>query len=720
MKKPIHVTVLILTLGLSISSYVAAQKTSEGLSLSQRRKLFAEGAKLFHDKEYEKAVQYFEQLVEHYPKLHDYILFFLAKTYIKLEEHQKALIALQTFLSQYPSHPLIDDVRYNTADLLLADQKYNEAIELYLLLRGRPETDQGNLYYQLGKAFLGVEKYREAAFAFHQVISFHPDHPYIKEVRQYFQEILEKDPKLRPQWTEETLLEHANALLKAKFYESAITQYEAFKKRYPASVHIEECEFGIVDVYFRSGKAQKGMSTLEQLVTQYQTTHKEFAARALYTIGTKHWNADKNEQAKQYMLRITNDYAQTSWADDAYYVIGRIYQGENMYEEAANWYHALYKTYPKSNFAEESLWRAGWSYYLGQQYMQAELMFSHGIKVFPSGVYYDDSLYWLARTSEKRKNWQTAIKMYRQLVRDSPDTYYNILAQKRLRVFNITAETTQKETSPPPELSFLLKELQQAVQPAKYDEITWHLDKMLELQAVELQKYAAKEVEWIASLINGEKNSSILKNNLNQRLLFTYFLSRFYAFTGEYLKAIQLASKIESLLEQSDAQSFPYPLETLKYPLAYWNIIKKQAEETDLDPFLVAAIIRQESAYDPEALSYANAMGLMQIVPATGRRVARHVGLKNFKTSQLYDPEINIVLGTQYLADLLEQFEGNLHRALAAYNAGPKVTAKWWPEEKGGEQEVIVENITYRSTRNYVKRVLRNQHHYRLIYSELL
>lgn len=720
---------IVLILMLVISPHITAQEISKGLTLPQRRQLFTKGVQLFQDKKYKEALQDFEQLSEHYPELQDYVLCFLANTYLNLGENQKALVILQNFLSQYPSHPLADTVRYNTANLLLGEEKYTEAIELYTFLLKQPESDRGNIYYQLGRAFVGIKNYKEAVFAFHQVISFYPGHPYRKEARQYFQNILKNYPKLQPQWTEETLLEHANALLKARFYTSAIEQYENFKTRYPDSSRIEECEFGIVDAYFWSKNAQKGMHTLEQLVTQYAKTNPEIAARALYTIGAKHWNADRNTLAKRYMERIVAEYGQTSWSDDAWYVIGRVHQSEKKYAAAAKWYENFFKMYPASSFVEETLWRAGWAYYLSQQYTRAEQLFLGGRLAFPTGSYSDDSVYWQGRTFEKLGNCQDAIKAYLQLVQTSPDTYYGLLTHDRLRTFSVIVETAQKKIDAPPELSLLLKQLESTIQPARYDEITRHLNKALELREVALKKYAVKEVEWMASRYNETSRASsgmvpegqnMPAGNPNQQLLFTYFLCRLYAIIGEYLKSIQLAWEIEAALQQSDAHVFSYVLETVKYPLAYWEIIKKYAETNNLDPFLVASIIRQESAYDPEALSSANAKGLMQIIPATGKRVARKIGLKNFETSQLYDPETNILLGTTYLAGLLEQYEGNLYRSLAAYNAGPNATNKWWPEKGDVDHEVIVENITYQATRNYVKRVLRNQHHYRTIYSDLL
>ena len=715
MQKHTYMMVLLLTLSLVLSSQVTAQETAEQLTRSQLRKLLMDGVNAFQEKKYAQAAPAFEQLVGQYPELQDYVQFFLANTYLNLGKNQQALLTFQKFLADYPSHPVADDVRLNTANLLLGEKKYTEAIALYTLLLTRPGKDQGNIYDQLGKAYLGTENDQEAVFAFQQVIAFHPEYPSIEDTKQHLQEILKKNPQLEPQWTEDTFLDHAHALFKAGFYKPAITEYEAFKKQYPQSTRIAECEFGIVDAYFRLGNAREGLNTLEQLVTQYQTTNKELAARALYTIGTKHWSADRNDQAQAYMQRIVKAYAQTSWADDAYYVIGRISQDDENYQDAAQWYYDLYKTYPNSEFAEESLWRAGWSYSLGQQYAQADQMFSQRSKAFPTGDYDEETLYWQGRTYEKMQNRPTAIKTYQQLVQRSPETYYGLITQKRLRLLNVTVAPVPKKTGKAPELSLVFQELKQALQPATYAEIALHVGKVLELQEVQLTTYAAKEVEWMASLYKGTAT-----NNSSRPLLFTYFLSRLYALTGKYLNTIQLAAAIEAALKQGNDQGFSYPIETLKYPLVYWDSIKKYAQANNLDPFLVAAVIRQESAYDPDALSSANAKGLMQLIAATGKRVAKEIGLKNFEVSQLFDPETNIQLGTKYLADLLEKLDGNLYRALAAYNAGPDATNKWWPEKGEVEQEVIVENITYRATRNYVKHVLRSQHYYRTLYADLL
>lgn len=721
MKRFFCLAALIFTLGIS------SVGTAQQLSLSQRRQLFTDGVRLYEDKRYSEARIAFEQLVDRYPELQDYVLFFLGHTYIKLKEEQKALQVFQEFLTHYASHPLKYDVQLNTAHLLRANEDYMAARDLYRQLLGHPDIEPGEVYYRLGQTFLGLNKPREAVFSFHQMVSFSPEHPARKQAQQQLQALIQKDPSLQPQWTEGTLLKHAHAFFEAKWYKSALAQYQTFKTRYPKSLRIEEAEFGIMDAYFRSGQYEQGMTTLEQIITTYTTSEPEFAARALYITGSKHWNADRNSQAKKIMQQLIKDYPRTSWADNACYVVGRIFQGEKAYKDAAAWYKKLYADYPGSSFVEESLWRAGWSSYLAQQYQEAAQTFSYVLAAFPDSSYVDDSLYWLGRTQEKQKQLQDAQHKYQQLVRISPDTYYAILAGERLRALHVPMQAPSQVKKTEPDMSYVLATIQQLLPPENYAQIQPHLNKVFELRNVGLRRYAGKEVDWIVSLIGDGSDIFDTKETRDNRLLFRYFFGRLYVAAGHYLPAIQWTSKLESVLKDDENRlftyrldTFPYPRDSIKYPLGYWELISTYSAANDLDPFLVAAIIRQESAYDPEALSYADARGLMQVIPDTGKRVAKELNVKDFTISQLYDPELNIRFGTVYLAGLLEDYEGNLYRALAAYNAGPKATTKWWPETGVVEQQVIVENISYTATRNYVKRVLRDQHQYRTLYAHLI
>jgi soluble lytic murein transglycosylase len=171
------------------------------------------------------------------------------------------------------------------------------------------------------------------------------------------------------------------------------------------------------------------------------------------------------------------------------------------------------------------------------------------------------------------------------------------------------------------------------------------------------------------------------------------------------------------LLTSTRGQDIPGEILQVIFPLAYWDSIRKYSATRDLDPYLVAALIGQESTFDPAAKSVANAWGLMQLVPSTGRRLARSVGVRNFTTARLTDPEINIRLGTLYFSQLVSRFGGTYY-ALASYNAGESRVVRWKEERPGFDEDEFIDDIPFPETQNYVKRVLGTAEDYRRLYSD--
>jgi len=141
-----------------------------------------------------------------------------------------------------------------------------------------------------------------------------------------------------------------------------------------------------------------------------------------------------------------------------------------------------------------------------------------------------------------------------------------------------------------------------------------------------------------------------------------------------------------------------------------------QATAKSLDPYLMAALIAQESTFDARVRSAANAYGLMQILPSTGRRYAPRLGIKPFATSKLTDPDTNIRIGMAYFSDLVQKFNGEVARALAAYNAGDGRVVKWIAERGSIDRDEFVDDIPFPETQNYVKRILGTAEDYRALY----
>ena len=152
----------------------------------------------------------------------------------------------------------------------------------------------------------------------------------------------------------------------------------------------------------------------------------------------------------------------------------------------------------------------------------------------------------------------------------------------------------------------------------------------------------------------------------------------------------------------------------LAYPQGLLPVIQTVGER-GLDPHLVAAIIREESTYNPAAVSPAGALGLMQVTLQTGERIAGRLGGEAFNRDRLFDPIYNIKLGSRYLGQLAEKFNRNPIYTIAAYNAGPDVVAKWAQQLGGGDPDEFIESIPYTETRLYVKRVLRSYREYKRV-----
>lgn len=154
------------------------------------------------------------------------------------------------------------------------------------------------------------------------------------------------------------------------------------------------------------------------------------------------------------------------------------------------------------------------------------------------------------------------------------------------------------------------------------------------------------------------------------------------------------------------------------YPFPFRDLIVPESQERGLDPYLVAALIRRESAFNPVVVSGAGAIGLMQVVPRTGRSLARAAGLDHFEADLLTHPEVNIHLGTRFFAQLQDRFGESLPLVLAAYNAGPTRARSWQELPEADDPELFMERVPYGETRNYIRNVLVHQALYRALYPE--
>ncbi|PID57850.1 hypothetical protein CSB45_06425 [candidate division KSB3 bacterium] len=675
-----------------------------------------EALELFEQHDYAGAVERFEALQAQESEFSDYISFFLLRTYIKSENYVEALTLSQLFLRQCPLHPLTHEVALLEASALMKLERFQDALVRYQKLLGQKKISEARILYPLGEALLALGKTEDAADAFQRFLQGYPAHADAKAARDSLHNIVSSEPELQQVWTEDTLLTYAGTLMSSGLSASAIVQYKRFQADYPDSARFGESELGLATARLRVGNVKEGKRLLEEIARTYASSRPEIAAEAIYILGRQAWYADRNQDAKRRMQHIMTDFRTSAWGDDASYVLGRIYQSKQSFQAAAQCYHSLAARYAESPFVEEALFRAGWSFYLGQNYSKARRLFREATETFPAGTYSDAGHFWLGKSLEAAQEPEAAAEAYRSVVHKFSGSYYAVLANTRLQALTGRISIRQGAQGIVPAFDTVLADLRSHVSRKLYEEVLAHSRKAFALHRFELSSYAEGEIEWIAKLL--EKHNAPAGDRRWEALRL-YFEARLYQEIDEYLPAIRAGFRINNLARKGMLADFPYTVEFLQFPLRYQELIRKYAAKRRLDPYLVAGLIRQESAYAANAISRAGARGLMQIMPATGTRVARWLGLTQYSTAKLFDPEVNIAIGTAYLARMIEEFDGNLFRAVAAYNAGPRVTNKWWTAENADQEEEVVENISYTETRNYVKYVLRNSEQYRRLYPDL-
>jgi soluble lytic murein transglycosylase len=207
------------------------------------------------------------------------------------------------------------------------------------------------------------------------------------------------------------------------------------------------------------------------------------------------------------------------------------------------------------------------------------------------------------------------------------------------------------------------------------------------------------------------------RNEEGQTNVYAYELAKFAANHGAPDEALRYIKTFAPGYLYMPLDQAPVGFWRLAFPMPYRSSIEIHSREQGLDPYLVAALIRQESEFNAHALSPMNAHGLMQVMPSTGKQLARHFGIRRFSATQLFTPDRNIQLGTYFFRELLDSCGGEAEIALASYNAGPGRTAQWRTWGPFHEPAEFTEVVPIHQTRGYVQIVMRNADVYRRLYA---
>jgi soluble lytic murein transglycosylase len=357
--------------------------------------------------------------------------------------------------------------------------------------------------------------------------------------------------------------------------------------------------------------------------------------------------------------------------------------------EAAALYRQIAKRFPNRDAAGAAMWRLGWIAWLGGDVAAAGEQWARLAEARGGRAFRVAALYWRARAVDDVRGRAAAEPLYAKVLAEAPRSYYGMLAARRV------GRANDVPRRPAPAL------------PAKPEEAIASdpgFARVELLRRIGLVEYAWDELEEVVQASVGDP----------ARL---YGASAAYLRDERYHLALRIARRHFTGLALSDDPALPRMFWEIIYPLGWRNEVVEAARRSGLDPYLVAAVVREESSYYPRAVSRAGARGLMQLMPATARPMADLRGLDFEGGLLLDDPRANLDLGASFLAGLLTEF-GDARLALAAYNAGPKRARDWWKTRRTDDMEAWVEQIPFDETRHYVKRVTLSWEEYRRIYAE--
>jgi soluble lytic murein transglycosylase len=420
-------------------------------------------------------------------------------------------------------------------------------------------------------------------------------------------------------------------------------------------------------------------------------TQDESGARRMYLAVELARNRDDSDAQQSLVNQMEQRFPASPWLAEALYTSGNMYLLRKDYPQAIVYFGELASRFPTHHYAPSSHWKAAWLNYRLGNYSAAALLFDKQIALFAGGKEIPAALYWRGRLYADQEHQPAMAAAYYQTVsRAFEHYYYAEIARARL------AELGPVD---PADVA-MLSNIHREEIPALTDDVPEddeHVIKARLLANAGLNEFIPEEIQ----AADGSQQWGAFAE------------AEIYASDGETFRAMRVLKRALPFYASAPIDTIPMGCWKILFPQPYWDAIEQGAARNGLDPYMVASLIRQESEFNPGAISNANAWGLMQLLPSVGRSMAKEEGIRHFNDGELLNPETNIRLGTRYLKQTLDKFDGQAPYAFAAYNAGGSRVTDWEAIGKYHGMDEFVESIPFTETREYVQAILRNESIYR-------
>ncbi len=597
---------------------------------------------------FKDAEDFLKKSIEDLPLLKDYALFLLADVYKSNGYFKKAIETIKVIKNPL----LLQDVRRMEFNALLAMNEDDEAIEIlsqYII--DYPEDLESKfllatLYKKHGINNLATQLFKDIYI---NASEFSSDA--LKMVKELKADV----------FTKGELLTRARNLFNNHDYQAAKETYERVLEELVDDKEREGIWYEIGMCQFR----------LKQYTEAAESFKRVKGDKALYMEARSLFRADDIEGFKRVVERFEREHPWNIYLSRLILISADDLRRRGRLEDAERQYEKLLENF--QGMREDALWGLAWMHYSAGDYDKA-IGYLLRLKRYTESASYYKYLYWWLRTCERLSGRCTKNNIFQDDKPSKYESYYWYLIMLRYQ---------KDKPSSVSQGSISFSNGRNNPWLTRPDGEVY--ERIEALAMLGMREWAIREIKDAISRVS-DRNEFL-------------YLSHMAKLIGDYKTVIALTE------EKKEEEFF-----TFSYPLGYWDTVEKVSKENGLDPYLVAAVIREESRFDPEAISWAGAVGLMQLMPETARRFSDHVDRDG-----LHDVNRNVLLGSHYLSMLIREFM-RLPYALAAYNAGESALKKWLDKMENRDIDEFIEDIPYTETKRYVMKVLKSYWRYRTLY----
>lgn len=496
----------------------------------------------------------------------------------------------------------------------------------------------------------------------------------------------------------------ADALFEAKQFVESSAAYQQLLARFPEAERIDE-------IHLRNGVSllSKQPAPAVTALARVSDRNPELRAEALFHQAEALRRASRSAESSQVVDRLLSQYQKTRWASEALYNLASYFNKQDRDTEAAMRYRQLLASYPKSEYAPEASYNLGWFAYRSKNYADAARILEQHLASYryPDTKFIGEAGLWAAKSQERLGRKSRALALYDLVNERYRYGYHGYVAGLR------SAALRRADPALKPEQATAGSDLDRMRANITYFEPARETADGSE--AGRIARANDLEVIGLTELAVRELNKALETAPASPKI--NLELASLYSRRGESFQATLVLRKGYPDLYSYRDSDVPREAWEIFFPLVSWSTIKQEAKRYGLDPYIAAGLIRQESVFNPNAVSRVGARGLMQVMPATGQVISKRQGIGTISAADLHNPTLNIKIGMNYLAQMLGQF-GRIEYAAAAYNAGPGRAQRWIAERGSMDIEDWIESIPFTETRGYVQGVLRYAANYRRLYKE--